>query len=247
MKTIVKLITITLTILLVACSRFNQGPENNDITIHGSGNLVSKEIDVNDIDQLEAGLHFSLAIRQGEETSVRLTSDDNFIDFIQIDQVESTLVFGLDPAYAYNFYNVTLQVEVTLPDLAGLTLNGSSQAVLLDARSLSEFGAELSGSSWLTGTLQANAASFELSGSTSVELGGSAVQLRLNACGNSIANLERFAVENAALEVSCNSQTSVAVNGRLDIDASQHAQIFYFGEPERVNSALFENAFVEQK
>jgi hypothetical protein len=247
MKAITRLITIALVLLLVACSKTGQTSKNNNITIHGSGNIISEEIDMTDFNRLDAGLHFNLTICQGKESKITVTSDDNFIDFIQIDQKGSALTFRLKPDYAYNFDNVTLQVEVSMPDLAGLSLSESSYALLKEAQSTENFDAKLSGSSILEGDLQAVAASFDLSGSTYVNLVGSVEHMQIDSCGNSVADLQRFTAENAKLEVSCNSKTSVTVNGVLDIDASQYSQVFYYGEPETLKNAYFENAFIGQK
>jgi len=247
MKTNTKLITIAFVLILIACSKTGEGQKNNRVTIHGSGNLVSKDIDLAYFDSLEAGLHFSLSIRHGEESRITITSDDNFIDFIQVDQDGSRLTFGLKPGNAYNFYDVTLHVEVSMPDLAGLTLSQSSYALLTETFSAENFEVELSGSSVLEGTLQAVGTTFDLSGNSRVNLTGSAQNMRIDSCGNSVADMERFIVEIASLELSCNSKTSVTISSKLDIDASQHSQLIYSGEPELVQKSIVENAYVGQK
>lgn len=247
MKIITKLLFITIVLFATGCSSADPTSKNNEVTIHGSGDLVSKEINVADFDRLEAGLHFNLTIRPGEVHQVIMTSDDNFIDFIQVDQDGTALNLGLKPGYAYNLYDVTLQVEVFLPDLTGIVLNGSSRAQLADAESAVNFQAVLTGSSALEGTLHAEAVNFDLAGNSYMNLAGSADNLGLESCGNSYADLGKFVVGDAVIDASCNSVTTVAVSGDLDINASQHAQVFYLGQPESVNGATFENAFVGQR
>lgn len=247
MRKITIILIVITALLLAGCGKTPQTPRSNDLVVHGSGTIISKEIDVTEFDRLEAGLHFDLTIRHGDDYQLTVLSDDNFIEYIDVKQVGTTLSLGLDPGYAYNIYDVTLQVEATLPDLVGLTLNQSSHAWIDQAFSTDTFTAELTGSGSLEGELQAAKASFKLSGASAVNLSGSAETLRLDSCGNSIANLERFTAVEAVLEVSCNSITSIRVNGSLDVNASQNAQVFYSGEPVSLSSDTFQSALVEKK
>ena len=246
MKKITFVLIVALTVLAAGCSN-TKPAENNHLAIEGSGNLVSRQLDYTGFDKVEAGLSFGLTIRHGDDFNITLTSDDNFIDYILVEKSGTTLRIDYKPGYAYNVRGVTMHIEVTLPDLAGLSLGESSHTRLVDVRSGQNFEAKLTGSSMLEGDLQAAEANFILSGSTYLSLTGTAEQLKLESCGNSVANLENFAAGNAFLEVSCNSITSVRVEGNLDIDASQYAQVFYWGEPESVNNAVFESAYLEKK
>ena len=243
-----KLILILVIALMVSgCTNITPAEESNHLSIQGSGKLVSREFDFSGFDRVDAGLSFGLTIRQAEDFSVTLTADDNFIDYILIKQDASTLHLGYQPGYAYNVRGVSMHVDVRMPDLAGLALSGSSATRLVNVHSLETFQAELTGSSALEGDLQSVDASFDLSGSSVVNLSGSAHQFTLESCGNSIANLEKFKVENAAINVSCNSITSINVDGQLDVDASQHAQVYYSGQPYVVNHEIFQNASVKKK
>lgn len=246
MNKITVVLIVALTVLAAGCSK-TKPAENNHLVIEGSGKLVSRQMDFSGFDKVEAGLNFGLTIRHGDDFKITLTSDDNFIDYILVELVGTTLRIDYKPGYAYNVRGVAKHIEVTMPDLAGLSLGESSHTWLVGARSAQTFKAELTGSSMLEGDLQAADASFILSGSTYVNLTGAAEQLKLESCGNSVANLENFTAGNAFLEVSCNSISSVRVDGNLDIDASQYAQVFFWGEPESVNNAIFESAFVEKK
>jgi hypothetical protein len=240
MKKITSLTIVILAILMAGCSNIQSIDTSNHLSIQGSGNIVSTQFDFTGFDRVEIGLAFGLTVHHGDEFKVTLTADDNFIDYILVEQEGSTLNVAYKPGYAYDVKGVTMLVDVTMPDLAGLTLGESSHTWLVNAKSAEIFEAELSGSSALEGTLQAVAANFELSGGTYLKLSGSAEQMRVESCGNSIADLADFAVKDAALEVSCNSITSVHVNGQLDVNASQHAQVFNFGTPVSLNDPAYE-------
>lgn len=247
MKTISKLILVILVVLVAGCSQIKPDSLDNRVTVSGSGNLTSREVDLSDFDQIEAGLTFNVTIRQGENFGVVLTSDDNFIEYIQVEQSGRTISFGFKPGYAYDYSGVTLRADVTMPELAGLSLSGNGHAKLNGFKAVEYFEAELSGSSFLEGELNAAKASLSLSGNTYTKMIGSAEKLRLDACGNSVADLGRYRSVDAALEVSCNSTSVVNVAGKLDVDASQYSQVFYTGGPASIVREVNESAYVGPK
>jgi hypothetical protein len=234
MKYKIQLILVILALFLTGCNTENRILQDNRVTITGSGNVVSKEIPMTGFDQVEASLIFNVVIRQGEDYRVVIFADDNFIDFIQLDKVESTLSIGLKPDYAYDISQVTMRVEVTMPKLAGIRLSASSRATLAGFHSVEEFEAELSGSSALEGEFHAESANFNLSGSTYVKLEGSGTSLRVDTCGNSIADLGDYIIKEAALHAACASTTVVA-------------RVFYIGQPESSSISALQHASVQKQ
>jgi hypothetical protein len=152
MKIISKLLSIAIAILMVGCSLNNRTAKNNNLSIVGSGNVVSQARAVSGFDRVEVGLTFDVTIRQGEDFSVVLYSDDNFIDYMQAEVQGTTLSFGFVPGFAYDLHGVTLRADVTMPELTSLELSGSSHANLDGLRSRGILDIELSGSSFLAGT-----------------------------------------------------------------------------------------------
>lgn len=247
MKLFTKLLITMIAILLIGCSQTRQDSQNNNLAITGSGNLVSEELFLSNFDQVEAGLHFDLTFRQGKDSRVVLTSDDNFIEYIQVEQTGRGIRFGFKPGHAYDISGVTLQAEVTIPHLSKLELNSSSQAKIDGYRSQQPFEAELTGSSSLTGDLQLETAAINMYGSSNVKISGSAEKLDLQACGSSIVDLSDFESKDAALDVSCNSTIIVEVPGRLEVEASQYAQVYFTGNPVAKVLAVYEFASVQAR
>lgn len=247
MRTIYKLLLAVLVIIATGCSQMRSTSEDNHVTLIGSGSLTSQEVAVSDFEQVEAGLTFDLTIHPGEDHSVTLTSDDNFIDYIQVEQTGGTISFGFKPGYAYDISGVTLRADVTMPELTGLRLSGSSHARLNGFISVEDFEAELSGSSFLEGELEAVSASLILSGSTYANMVGSAENLQLDICGNSTADLGSYQIKDATLEASCNSTSVVNAAEKLDVNASQYARVFYTNNPASIIRDVNESAFLGPK
>jgi len=247
MKTTSKLFLVIITILVIGCSQTKRDGQNNELSLTGSGILVSQEVALSDFDQVEAGLYFDLRIHQGKEPHVVLTSDDNFIEYVQVVQSGSEISFGFKPGHAYDISGVTLKADITLPQLSNLELSGSSHAYIDDYQSQQPFEANLASSSSLTGEMQLESVKLNTSGSSYVRLGGAGANLALEACGANFVDLSEFNVEDAALEVSCNSKVAVNVSGQLETKASQFAQVTFAGDPLVKVFDVHESAAVQSK
>jgi len=247
MKTLTKILLVVLAILVAGCSQVTRVPQNNNVEVTGSGILISRELALSEFDRIEAGLTFDITIHQGDDFSVVLHSDDNFIDYIQVDQSGSTISFGFKSGYAYNYYGVTLRADVTMPELAGLELSGSSHANIDGFKSTGNLEIELSGSSTLDGSLEAEKSSFALYGSTYLKLSGTARNMMVDACGSNLVDLSDYQAGAATVEASCNSRVVVNVVDALDGEASQNSQVYYLSRPSLSTITTHEHAFVGQK
>lgn len=247
MKTLIKLTLIVITVIVAGCSQVTRAPQNVNVEVTGSGDLVSREVALSGFDRIEAGLTFDLTIHQGEEFSVVLHSDDNFIDYIQVDQSGGTISFGFKPGYAYNSHGVTLRADVTMPELAGLELSGSSHATLDGFASSGDLQIELTGASTLDGSLEAEKSSIALYGSSYLKLAGSTDELQLDACGSNLVDLGDYRAGTATVQASCNSRVVVNVLDTLAGEASQNAQVYYIGQPTLRVITTHESAYVGQK
>jgi hypothetical protein len=231
MKTVTRILLAVLAIFMASCSTKPKPDVNNELVLTGSGNVVSQSRPLSNFDQVEIGLSFDVTIRQGEDYQVTLFSDDNFIDFVQAEVQEGALGFGYIPGYAYDIKGVTLYAEVTMPELRGLSLTGSSHVMLDSVQSSETLDVELSGSSMLDGGLMAENANFVVNGSSLVSLSGSTEFLGIDACGNTLVDLRAFRASSANIQASCNSRVWLDVMNLLDGEASQYAQITYQRPP----------------
>ena len=245
MKPLTIILFVSLALFLVAGCK--QAPSNNNVTIHGSGRLVSREETITDFDTIEVALHWRLDIQQGKTFNITITSDDNFIDFIDVVQQDKTVSFDFKPQYAYNINGVTLNARVTVPDNITLHLDGASAARLENLEEFSNFRAKLTGTTALTGQVQAKSVTLDVGQNAYVELSGTTDDLSLETCGNSITDLSRFSTGNAQVTASCASSAVVNVIGDLAVEASQNSRVTYAGNPNVKPVAVHESASVKPR
>ena len=209
-------------VLLAAC-------DLGEVRVRGSGDIISQEEDLSGFERVDASDSFNVDIQQGENYSVVIRIDDNLQDDIEVMVRDGTLEIGFSRDIITN--NATMEADITMPKLTGVGLSGASDARITGFRSSSSFSADLSGSSSISGAIDAGDVSLDLSGSSEINLEGSGNDLEIDASGASDIDLSNFPVEDAAVDVSGSSQVIINVNGTLDVKASGSSDITYLGNP----------------
>jgi len=222
------LITLVLTVPLVSgCCAL---PDLTDLlgqgSLIGSGNVVTVEFDLSGFDDIEVSNAFDVEISQGDAFSVLVRVDDNVEQYLDVVKEGSTLKIGVKPLPLSSVTAVTLEAEVTMPEL-----RGASSASTAGFQSGGPFYAEVSGASSLQGDIEAGGVRFDVSGASDVTLIGAAADLAVDVSGASAVDLARFPVSNASIGVSGASSATVNASGTLDVEASGGSRVRYLGSP----------------
>ncbi len=176
----------------------------------GSGNLQTKEVALSDFSAVDASHGFNVVITQGSNYSIRITTDDNIQQYVDVQKNGDTLELGIKPMTWVS--TTTLKAEITMPDLTVVELSGGAKA---NAANFS-----------LTHNFQSN-----LSGGSSLTMSGQATDLIATGSGGANMHFQEFKVHNANLDLSGGSQATVNLDGTLSGDLSGGARLFYKGNP----------------
>jgi preprotein translocase subunit SecF len=176
----------------------------------GSGHATTQPYNLSDFTAVSASQGFNVVITQGSSYSVKVTTDDNIQQYVDVHKSGSTLYLGLKTGFGIS--TTQLKAEVTMPNMTNLQLSGGSQAS----------GQNL--------TLVTNL-SIDFSGGSRATLTGQAVDLTVTGSGGSNINLQDFQVQNAKVDLSGGSQCKVNVSGKLDVNLSGGSQLQYRGTP----------------
>jgi hypothetical protein len=197
----------------------------------GSGNVVTEEFDLSGFDQVEVSSAFDVQISQADQFSVVVRVDDNVKQYLDVVKQGSTLRIGLKPISSSTVSAMTLEAEVTMPELTGLELSGASDVSVTGFKSAEALSVEVSGASSLRGDIEAGGVRFDVSGASDVKLSGAGGDLVMDVSGAGTADLADFQVGDASIEASGASSATVNVSGRLDAEASGASRIRYLGNP----------------
>ena len=138
----------------------------------------------------------------------------------------TTLKIGLKPNRNYRLEDVTLEADVTMPEL---------------------IGADLAGGSHLRGEVETGDVTFTLSGASHVTLSGSAGDITVDANGGSHAKLADLAVVDANVEARGGSHATLNPCGRLDAVARGGSHVTYLGCPSLGTMDSDGSSFIQQE
>jgi len=219
-------IGLILVLLLTGCEL-----DEPAISITGSGDVVTREMNLSGFDKIDVSHAFKVDVRAGENFDVVIRVDDNVVEHLDVAEKGHTLRIGLKRDQRYDIRSATLEAEVIMPELMGLKLSGASHATVTGFKATVNLDVDLSGASSVRGEIEAGDARFGVSGASQVHLSGSAGDVTVDASGASIVELGDFAVRNARVDASGSTRVTVRASGQLDAEASGVSQIIYLGNP----------------
>ena len=205
--------------------------EGDAEAIRGSGNVVTQNMALADFTSVEAANAFEVEITQSDTFAVTIRVDDNILDLLDVSKEGDTLKLRLERGVSLRG-DVTLEAEITMPDLEGLDLSGASVASVSGFQSSSQLDIGLSGASSLDGDLEAGDIDINASGASRVVLDGSATGLTIVGSGASSLDLTDFTADTAEVRLSGASDATVRAQERIDpVDVSGASRLRYLGDP----------------
>jgi hypothetical protein len=203
---------------------------SNRNAIHGSGNLVNLELDYAGFDKLSLSHTFNATVTKGENYSVTVSVDDNIEEYVEVYQIADKIYFGLDSENNYN--EVTLNVDIVMPDVEVLQLSGATYAKLEGFSYDHPLSLELSGASSVNGNINTGDLHAQLSGASSIHLTGSGDIVDISLSGASYTDLVNFIGTNGYAALSGASSAKVNVTETLQVGLSGTSILWYAGDPE---------------
>ncbi len=217
-------LTVISALVLAAC-----GDGHGHRRITGSGHVVTEEKNFADFTTVDVRNVFQVEIVQSDSFNITITADDNLLEHTKVSQDEATLKIRFESRL---YRHITMRVEIAMPDLRGLDLNGLSRVTVKGFESSNDFRIDISGASSLNGDITAGDVIIETSGASTVTLEGSASALTIDASDASVVNLANFPVNAASVKLSGRTRAIVNASERLDpVDLSDDSRLQYLGDP----------------
>lgn len=213
------------------------------------GDIVTETIDLSNFTKVELNGSWDVQIEQGTEQNVVVTGHENVIADLNRSVIGNEWEIEVDE----NYDNAELTVYITIPTLAGATINGSGSMEIAEFNELNDLTIYVSGSGDLSTTgnldvtgdlelvqtgsgdivLEGNAVNVvaQMSGSGSIELYGEANNQSIAKSGSGTFRGIDFSTALTAIDCSGSGDTYVNVSDALTIDASGSGDIYYVGQP----------------
>jgi hypothetical protein len=213
-----------------------------------AGPITTREYNFTDFTSIEVGHAFNLEVTAADIYSISISAGESVFDHIDVSKVGNKLKIDMDNMF-FSFTR-SPRVKITMPELQGLDMSGAVKGEVAGFRSSHDFklslsGAseldmdmetgnfdgELSGASRVNGSLKAASSEIVLSGASRFEVDGSGGNINLEASGASKAIMNKFTVNDAAIDLSGASEAKMDISGKLDITLSGVSTLEYYGNP----------------
>ena len=105
-------------------------PPANLTVIEDTDIMVTKQHPFSGFTRVEVSDGFDVTIRQSEGFRVSTQLEETAVPYVEMDQEGDTLRIQLKDGRAYHMVNITLDVEITMPELTGLVLEDGSDVTV---------------------------------------------------------------------------------------------------------------------
>lgn len=183
----------------------------NKDKIKGSGTLTSEFRDVKDFNKIRTTGSADLYIIVGENQSIKVTYDDNIIEYIQTVVKGKTLQIDCDVSYSTR---KDCRIDITIPELKGIILSGSGDVHVEN--------------------LNGDFFEYTLKGSGDMDAQGEIDELELNLYGSGDIDTRELKAQNAAAVIKGSGNIDVYAENILDCAIYGSGDIKFYGDPKDI-------------
>ena len=178
-------------------------------TIAGSGNLETRELDLEEFDAIDVGGAFDLEISLGDRQKVVMTIDDNLWDNLEAAVSGGTLEIGWDKSCNPEG---DCKVEIVVRELKAMNIHGAAEV-------------EITG-------YHGTSFEFRVSGAAELEMDGQVDNLEINVSGAGEIDTRELKAKSVEISVSGAGEAKVYASESFEGRVSGVGSIDYWGNPE---------------
>ena len=200
-----------------------------DNSIKGSGNLVSESRDFTSFHSVHIATAGTVNLTQSDSQNVKITIDDNLMQYIRLVVLNSTLVIDIEPGNSLS--NMHLTVDVNLPVLNELNTSSAGNFIGKNTFICNELKLFSSSAGNIFLNLEAYYIYTNLSSAGNANLSG--IASTHNATISSAGSLHAFGLvtDTTTAYLSSAGNAEVYVNDLLNAILSSAGSLFYKGHP----------------
>lgn len=214
-----------LALFVLSSCRFMGGEK-----IRGNGNIVSVQRNVGGFHSIDAGGAVELRIKQDAANAVKIETDENLQEYLDVFVDGNTLVIQTKKGYNLN-PSEEIIVYASAPTFRNIGVSGASAVISEGALSGTDLEIDASGASEIMLNVEMQQVKANLSGASSLELKGKSDRFTTEASGSSKIRCLELTTEETTLDVSGATEAEVSANKKLTIEASGASNVNYRGNP----------------
>jgi hypothetical protein len=216
-------------IFLSACSSpFSLGG------LKGSGNVITKDVDVSGFEKISLSGKGNLIIEQGNSERLRIEAEDNIMEIIETEVRGNTLYISYKKtSWFASIFRPTKDINfnIKLKDLISLKISGSGTAKM-EYLETEDMNINVSGSGKIDMNIEADNLKSKISGSGTFNLSGEVDSQELTISGSGKYFSKKLKSDRAEVNISGSGKVEVNAAKELDISISGSGNLYYIGNPD---------------
>lgn len=197
----------------------------------GSGDVVSEEREVRDVERVSLTYVGELTIIQGDEEGLTIEADDNLLRHIETEMRGHELVIGVDENIELETDN-PIRYTLRVKTLSDISISGMAN-VFAETLDTGDLSLGISGSGNITiEALNADDLRLRASGSGNFDLAGEVATQDISITGSGNVKAGDLASRQAEVTISGAGNATLWVSEGLDIRVTGIGNIDYYGHPE---------------
>ncbi len=226
-QSVIGLLTL-MVLLLASCSGFyGTGTD-------GNGTVITENRKVTSFSKIEMNGVFNLILNQGEKEVVQIETDENLIDFFEVDVADNTLFIGLKENTEIGDYT-KLNIFVTLVDINQLKMNGVGDVSVENTLNLDNLEIENVGVGDINLALDCDKVSVVNSAVGDINLSGQSTSLDI--VNSAVGDISTEDLKSKTVTVNNSGVGDVKVHASksITIESSGVGDVTYYGNPDIKN------------
>lgn len=252
LRALVVSFVLALGVAAAACGGSSSSATSDEAgVVTGTGVQKTQTFDLSGFTSVRVSQGFSVVIEKGDSFAVSASVNENLVDHLQVEVQGDTLVIALDPAKTYRLAD--LSAQVTMPELAGLEVQGNADAYATGFKSKGDVSLKASGAGRISvDGMKAASATLAVSeggmlggkmvvsgalvmsaaGASQAIVAGAARTVELTADGASEVSLKDLAAVTASVTLSGGSRASVRASKTVDVSLAEASSLDLYGTAE---------------
>ncbi len=201
-------------------------------------NAQKREIEVGDFTKISFATSGTMYLTQGNENKVVIDASDEAMERIVVEGSGSRLVIKTKSG-SWNWKNWdggNITAYVTVRKLEDLDVSGSGVVEGKGRFDSGEMDLSVSGSGSMDLDVDADAVDIDISGSGKIYLGGKADSAKASISGSGKVKADDFVVNSFRANISGSGSCYITANEEIDADVSGSGNVYYKGNPRKLNS-----------
>jgi hypothetical protein len=199
--------------------------------INGQGEIVEETVSLDDFDGFVSGISADIYLTQGDHQEVVIKAQQNIIDNIDLDRIES----GIWTIRYHEMvrFSKPVKIYITIPTLTKAGVSGSGEITgLTPFTNLDLLKLSISGSGSMDLDTESKEMDVTISGSGDLKMAGKTDNLYLKVSGSGGFHGMDLVTKSAELTISGSGNARLTVEDYLQVLVSGSGDVYYYGSPE---------------